>query len=771
MLEAILTITWKHRRWAAALALAAFAATLPFLPRLSVNDSPERWLPASITDAWGRFSRHFEHGDTIALALEFHEEVTDEDIDTLRSLRDGLEAIPGVQRVIDLSLLAAEVERVPLTAMLAEPEPGKPDRFSLYRGVLFDDPRVWDPRGEARAGGKRPSRTLIDVIDLDASVPESLDPRERQAVLDARRRAAVERIRDVLAKHRRDDLTFHLVGGVVIQYELEQIARGMARTLLPLSVVLTLVAMGVGFRSLKAVAVAFVGGLWSVAVLFGAVAALGWSLDVVTMGGPILMAVIVVATTVQFAHYDATHLGGTAAPGSPPGAGLDPAGDRQAAVHAIRWVAVPCFGAAVCAGIGFLMLAFNELGPARELGIQIFVGSSLGFLGAYIAWILVRPTRSAPGRWLSPSRLLGYQRAVLRWPRTTGAILVALMTFLCWAAWGLQVDADPFSFFRPGTPVAEALRHLGDRKFGHYILDVVLVPRVRPDGSEERAAARLADIEVAKGFEDRVRRRPEVRTVVSALAVQARMQSLQTLAADVRRAMAFRDMFRNWTVDLAGRDAIRITFTVSDPGEGFGPFMDDVRAALPDDRFECVLSGTVATVAALTDGLVGGISRGLGVSLVVMALLCAGLFRSIRLTLIAFLPNAFPVLFVFGLMGSAGIPLNSGSAMVATIALGMALIDTVHFVMHYRRRRLEGHGTDDAIAETFAEIGRPLVLTSAVNCVGFGIFLLSDFQPMYHFGLLASVSMVAALVGDVLLLPILLKVFDRSDATPSVATR
>lgn len=98
--------------------------------------------------------------------------------------------------------------------------------------------------------------------------------------------------------------------------------------------------------------------------------------------------------------------------------------------------------------------------------------------------------------------------------------------------------------------------------------------------------------------------------------------------------------------------------------------------------------------------------------------------------------------------------------MVASIALGIALNDTVHFLLHSRRSRRQGFATDEAVRQTFTEIGRPIVLTSAVNCAGFRIFLLSDFRPLYHFGLLSSVAMRAALIGD-LLLPNLLRVFDR----------
>lgn len=115
-----------------------------------------------------------------------------------------------------------------------------------------------------------------------------------------------------------------------------------------------------------------------------------------------------------------------------------------------------------------------------------------------------------------------------------------------------------------------------------------------------------------------------------------------------------------------------------------------------------------------------------------------------------------------GGMGIFGLPLNSGPAMVASIALGIALNDTVHFLLHYRRSRQQGLATDEAVRQTFTEIGRPIVLTSVVNCAGFSIFLLSDFRPLYHFGLLSSVAMSAALIGDLLLLPNLLRVFDRS---------
>ncbi|MFW6125302.1 MAG: efflux RND transporter permease subunit, partial [Pirellulales bacterium] len=488
--------------------------------------------------------------------------------------------------------------------------------------------------------------------------------------------------------------------------------------------------------------------------MLGGVVVAGWTLDVVTVGGPTLIVVIVIATTIHFAHYYSAEHGGASGR-----AGAvrrlegrsGPDGQVLSAAHFIRWVAVPCLGAAATTGVGFLMLAFNELGPIRELGFELFAGALLAFLGAYLVWLVFHPLRAVPGRLLSTERLQHLQQPIVHWPRTTIVALVAAMIALAYAATRIRIDADPFSFFQPDAPIARALEHFRQRQFGLYNLEVVLIPRDGELDAEDRR--------VVRQFQERIERRPEVRKVVSTLQI-----------AEHPLAFLLKRFFPGWIdredqggfrLRVEDLNALRITFMTHDTGEGFGDLVNEVRAALPQDRFDAFYTGAVAQVVLLSEGLVGGIAKGLGTAMVVMALLCVLLFRSLRLALLAFLPNVLPIVVVFGMMGALGVPLNSGSAMVATIALGIALTDTVHLVLHYRRRRDEGEGTDDAVANTFAHVGRPIVLTSVVNCAGFGIFLLSDFRPLYDFGLLAGVAMAAALLGDLVLLPNLLKVFDR----------
>ncbi len=759
----------RHRIVTLTIAVLAFAGLAWFLPTLSVNDSPERWFPDSTIRAWERYAEHYEYGDSVIIGVQFFRPVQDDDLETMRSLRNELLQIDGVRSVTDASLIAEVIEDTTLTKLVAVPEPGEPDPYQMYRGSLFDDPSVWRTEDSSDDG-----RTLLMVVEM----VDEFDVETQKSQLDDQRRAVSAGIYEAMqhAEQSSEDITIHAAGPIIIQFELEKVARRIAYTLLPPAVLLALLTLGFGFRSWAAVVTAVIGGGWAVGMMLAGVAAQGWTLNVLTVDGPVLMAVVVITTTVHFAHYHSvpshSH---DVLPDAHERASLDTAQhvSREQRRHFIHWVAVPCLGAAITTGFGFLMLTFNELTPARELGVELFFGSILAFLGAYCVWLALPTFRAYPGVILSAAKLEHMERFVTGSPWKTSSVLCVLLLGLAWASSWVRLDADPFSFFPETSRTAIALNHFSERKFGHYLLDVVLEPHGLPSDPEARAKEERRLRDLALKFERKIAGRPEVRKTISTAAMQEKIDAWDRLggkaladgeyrewAAHLGRSAVFRRIFNNWLVDRADSGAMRVTFMSHDAGEGFRPLMSAAREAVPDESFEAFYSGTAASVAVLSEQLLGGITKSLLVAMLAMATVCVALFRSFRLTAIAFLPNAFPVLVVFGVMGICDIPLNCGSAMVTTIALGVGLNDTVHFVMHYLGRREEGADVDTALVGTFGEIGRPIVLTSVVNCAGFGILYLSDFLPMSHFGLLSAVAMVAALVGDLVLLPNLLRLFD-----------
>jgi hypothetical protein len=130
--------------------------------------------------------------------------------------------------------------------------------------------------------------------------------------------------------------------------------------------------------------------------------------------------------------------------------------------------------------------------------------------------------------------------------------------------------------------------------------------------------------------------------------------------------------------------------------------------------------------------------------------------RSIRAGLIAMVPNVFPTLILFGTMGWLGQAVDIGTVMTASVALGIAVDGTFHFLQWFRHELALGRPRRKAVAHCFQHCGRALVQTTVICSLGLLVFALSGFMPVRHFAVNMLLLLVAALVGDLIVLPALL---------------
>lgn len=135
-------------------------------------------------------------------------------------------------------------------------------------------------------------------------------------------------------------------------------------------------------------------------------------------------------------------------------------------------------------------------------------------------------------------------------------------------------------------------------------------------------------------------------------------------------------------------------------------------------------------------------------------------FRSMALTLVVALSNLISIIMIFGLMGYLGINLDAGTVMIASVAIGIIVDDTIHILFRLGSE-LKKHRNDyrRAIEGTVKTLGRALTVTSLVNGLGFLILILSDFKPARFFGILMALTMLSALLADLVLLPSLIDQF------------
>jgi hypothetical protein len=151
--------------------------------------------------------------------------------------------------------------------------------------------------------------------------------------------------------------------------------------------------------------------------------------------------------------------------------------------------------------------------------------------------------------------------------------------------------------------------------------------------------------------------------------------------------------------------------------------------------------------------------EGLFYGLLLIGVIMALVFRDFKMFLISLIPNVLPILFAGAILGFLGIPLEASLSVVFAIVFGIAVDDTIHFLGKYKLGISQGLTKEEAIEKTFSHTGRALVITTIILFFGFMVLLFSIHQPSITIGLIISVTLVTALILDLLLLPVLLRKF------------
>jgi hypothetical protein len=146
--------------------------------------------------------------------------------------------------------------------------------------------------------------------------------------------------------------------------------------------------------------------------------------------------------------------------------------------------------------------------------------------------------------------------------------------------------------------------------------------------------------------------------------------------------------------------------------------------------------------------------------------LIAVLFRSLRIGLITIPPNVIPLLATFGYMGLRGFDLNAGNVIVFTISLGIAVDNTIHYILRFREEYNRDPDMDRATWKTLIGKGQPMCLSTLLTVIGLAVLLLSDFVPTRRFAELSIVTLTGALVGALFLLPACVAVLWKHPAVP-----
>jgi hypothetical protein len=354
-------------------------------------------------------------------------------------------------------------------------------------------------------------------------------------------------------------------------------------------------------------------------------------------------------------------------------------------------------------------------------------------------------------------------RFAMRYCRSILSAAALLTVASAWGIGSIRVETDYLRFFSPSSHVRIDNTRIGEALAGTQIISVLV------DGTQPESATRLPAIEGLRELQRFIDRQAGVDKTISLLDyIDMLRETLdpgtsgqpfgdQRLVDDLVLLLNPEDTRRTVNLDysrgnitvytrLSGSEEVR---DLVDRIERFG------ERVFPDDH-RVHASGTVVllnrSAVALAKSQVTGLRNVFAVLFVTMLLLLG----TLRLGLLSLVPNVLPAIVLFGIMGWAGIDLNISTCLIAVVAVGIAVDDTIHYLTTFGQEMRRTHDREAAILQTVRTVGRPILVTSVALSAGFLVVCLSNFQPIRQFGILSSITMAVALLADLFLLPPLL---------------
>ena len=213
-------------------------------------------------------------------------------------------------------------------------------------------------------------------------------------------------------------------------------------------------------------------------------------------------------------------------------------------------------------------------------------------------------------------------------------------------------------------------------------------------------------------------------------------------------------------VDSTGQVA-RITTFMKDIGTGNMEIIENklrtkINKVFPPDRYKVIMTGKAFVFEKGTKYLLDNLVSSLLFAIFLISLLMAFMFRSFKMVVVALIPNLLPLVITAGLMGYFGIPLKPSTILVFSIAFGLSVDDTIHFLAQYRQELVRNNWKiKRSVYATINEAGVSMFYTSVVLFTGFSVFMLSDFGGTVALGGLIAVTLLFGMLSNLILLPAL----------------
>ena len=575
-------------------------------------------------------------------------------------------------------------------------------------------------------------------------------------------------VKDILAQEAKSGYTFYLNGGPVVNASFIELAQHDGGLYTPLVILVAFLILWIIFRRISAAFLSIAVVIFTFLIVLSIQVMLGYKLNNFTANMPVFVVAIGIA--------DSMHILWIYMLGRKKGMH-----SNEAIHYSVNKNLLPIFLTSVTTAIGFASLGISHVVPVKTLGIATATAAVLAFIftilfvPAMLA-ILKLKVKKADEDNLKESHKSHhfsklYAAFVVKNDAKILLISVAVFTLLALGLTKVEVDSNTVRYFADDVPYRVSTELMQKKLTGPMSYEVV-VDSMKKDGIKDPQF-----MQTVQKFSDEFKAKyPDVRHITSLLDVVKQFNRVldgkdevphsQELIAQYLLLYSLslpQGMEINDKMDI-DEQLLRVTASVNIVDTSLDLEMiewaEDWWKSTP---YKAHISGQTQMFAHMQHDVTATLIQSISLAIVLISLVMLLIFKNIKLLPIFIIPNVLPIALVLGVMGWLGIRVDLGVAVAGAIILGVAVDDTIHFLVKYLEARKKKMPVIEALEYVMHYAGSAIIFTTLILSGAFLVFTMSSFNPNFYFGIVTTTALIIAMVVDLLLLPALFSYLDKKN--------
>lgn len=756
---------------------------------MKTDNSIEIWLKQNDPSLtfYNKFKNDFGNEEFLIISIDSKTIFTPDGIKLISKTSSQLKKLNGIKDVTSLATTFKEKLNQPyFKKLLSQNKNGsKQTTLEMFKNEILND-KLYVNNLISKNGN---TTAIIALVDNVSKVTENKKAREEN--LTEFRRDLVKEVRKIITANfssiatplihttepNTDKQSFldkipflntpvqlpestHLAGPSAVNAELDRMSQKDLALFIPLMFCVSLIVLIILFRKAAAIllpiSIIALCNVWTM----GTFALAGNSMNMISGIITPVIFIITLANSIHIINYHYINLSKN--PTKP-----------NLVINTIKNIGTPCFFTCVTTAIGFASLMASDVAPVRITGAFTSIGIMFSFFISTVLIISIfsffsqktaNPKKRASDDKITNSILDKITNLVSKYPWRVITITIIVVGISTCGMFKLKVESDLLKMFPNDSEILISNNHIEQHLTGLLPLEVVI--RTTAENESILKASTLKQIEEFQKSLENINEITHTLSIVDFIKnvnYYLNSKSSNTFNIPEKEETSFNYLkmassYGNKYVEsfyTKDQKSCRLSIRMKQVGsERYAQIVNIIKNHINNNftnNSNVKLTGVIHLLIEMQDYLIFSQIKTLSLAFAIIFIVMIFLLRSIKLALISMIPNILPIIITFGVMGFSGIRVDSGTVMIASIAIGIAVDDTIHFL--YRFKKTHNNDFKNSIEQTIKHVGKSIMFTSIVAFCGFMVLYLSSFKPIQYFGLLTAITMITAFIADIFVLP------------------